>query len=73
MALNYAVSEDTALGVVIGRYAESVEAEHELASSSSTVTSDAVAVYLSHKMGGSTCSAGSSWATTGTRRATTTS
>jgi hypothetical protein len=56
VALNYAVSDGTALGVVIGRYAESVEAEHELASSSSTITSDAACTSATG-WGTSTCSA----------------
>ena len=50
--INYAFSPDSALGVVIGSYSDTVTSDLDLASSAASVRSDAVSVYFSHKVQG---------------------
>jgi phospholipase/lecithinase/hemolysin len=52
VGVNYALSPDTAFGVVIGSYQDTVTSDLDLASASASVRSDTVSVYLSHKTHG---------------------
>lgn len=52
VAFNYALSAATRIGIVIGRYDETSDRKHDLSTSTSSVTSDSVAMYLTHEAGG---------------------
>lgn len=49
LAVNYALSPATGLGVVIGQYDETREAGQDLASTTSRARSDSLSMYLTHK------------------------